>query len=339
MRYRDTGVDIDRGHEAVRRIRWLLERYQPAFRENIGRFGGLLPLAVEGMATPHLVASIDGVGTKTRVAALVGRWDVCGRDAIAHGINDVLVQGAYPIGALDYLGMGRIVPERVEAIVRGMLEECTRHGVVLIGGETAEMPDVYGEDDVDVVAVVIGLVDGARVLDGRAIQPGDRLLGLPSTGLHTNGYTLARKLFFERLGWTPDRWLDECQMTLADALLQPHRCYLSYLKPLLDRGLVRGLAHITGGGLTENVPRSLPEGTVARIRRGTWPVPPIFELIQRLGDVPTDEMFRTFNMGIGMVVVVRPEDEPSARQTVEDLGLPVYSIGEVGPGPGGVVYE
>jgi phosphoribosylformylglycinamidine cyclo-ligase len=338
MRYRDTGVDIDRGNEAVRRIRHLLEQFQPAFRENIGRFGGLLPLAVQGMAAPHLVASIDGVGTKTRVAALVDRWEVCGRDVIAHGINDVLVQGAFPLAALDYLGMGRIVPERVEAIVRGMLEECTRYGVVLIGGETAELPDVYAHDDVDVVAVVIGLVDGDRVLDGQTVQPGDRLLGLPSTGLHTNGYTLARKLFFERLGWAPDRWLDECQMTLADALLQPHRCYLPYVKPLLERGLVRGLAHITGGGLTENVPRSLPKGTTARIRLGTWPVPPIFELIQRLGDVPPDEMFRTFNMGIGMVVIVRPYDEPEVRQAVEALGLPVYPIGEVEAGSGGVVY-
>jgi phosphoribosylformylglycinamidine cyclo-ligase len=338
MRYRDTGVDIDRGNEAVRRIRHLLEQFQPAFRENIGRFGGLLPLAVQGMAAPHLVASIDGVGTKTRVAALVDRWEVCGRDVIAHGINDVLVQGAFPLAALDYLGMGRIVPERVEAIVRGMLEECTRYGVVLIGGETAELPDVYAHDDVDVVAVVIGLVDGDRVLDGQTVRPGDRLLGLPSTGLHTNGYTLARKLFFERLGWAPDRWLDECQMTLADALLQPHRCYLPYVKPLLERGLVRGLAHITGGGLTENVPRSLPKGTTARIRLGTWPVPPIFELIQRLGDVPPDEMFRTFNMGIGMVVIVRPYDEPEVRQAVEALGLPVYPIGEVEAGSGGVVY-
>ncbi len=329
MRYRDTGVDIDRGHAAVHRIRQLFRQFQPEVLNNVGRFGGVLPLPDDPGRC--LVVSIDGVGTKTRVAAMVNRWDVCGRDVIAHGINDVLVQGVRAVFALDYLGMGRVDPDRVEAILRGMLEVCAQHGVALIGGETAEMPDVYG-NDVDIVAVVGGFTPTDRLIDGQAIQPGDVVLGLASTGLHTNGYTLARKLFFERLHWSPDRWLEPCAMTLADALLQPHRCYLHHIWPVVERGWVHGIAHITGGGLIENIPRILPEGTAVQLYRDRWPVPPIFSLIQSLGEVPEDDMFRTFNMGIGMVVIVHPDVADAATDVIARTDCPVYRIGEVIPG-------
>lgn len=340
MKYADAGVDIHRGSEAVQRIKRILQRYGIQAEENIGRFGGIIRLPkLEGARAPLLVASIDGAGTKTLVAGLVNRWDVVGYDVINHGVNDVLVQGALPFFALDYIGTGRLNPDRVEALVEGMAKSCRENGVILIGGETAEMPDIYQPSDADVVAVVVGLVDEPDLLGDHRVRAGDVLVGLASTGLHTNGYSLARKIFFETLQWPPDHWLDTCNMTLADALLQPHRSYLSIIKPFLRDGNLHALSHITGGGLTENLPRILPRDCSAVIRRDSWPIPPLFALIQQYGDVPDDEMFRTFNMGVGMVAVVDPSLVDALCKSARDSDVEAWVIGEVVGGEGDVCYD
>ena len=321
MEYRQSGVDIDAGNDAVRRIRSLARStFTADVLSDIGSFGGLFRLDHRGSEEPVLVSSADGVGTKLKVAFMTGRHDSIGADLVNHCVNDILVQGARPLFFLDYLATGRLSPEVAEQIISGVASACRANGCALIGGETAEMPGFYQAGEYDLAGFIVGLVDRRRIIDGRTIESGDVLVGLPSAGLHTNGYSLARDVVFERLGLGPERFVDELGMTVADALLAPHRSYLSVLQPAIESRIVRGMAHITGGGLTENVPRILPEGCDAVIRRGSWHVLPIFGFLQKGGSIPDDEMHRVFNMGIGMVVGCAPADLSRCLKELEDAG-------------------
>jgi phosphoribosylformylglycinamidine cyclo-ligase len=282
---------------------------------------------------PVLVASTDGVGTKVKVAIAAGVHDTVGYDLVAHCVNDILVQGATPLFFLDYVALGKMDPKKVEAIVSGLARACAEFSCPLIGGETAEMPGTYAVDDYDLAGFVVGVVEKDRALP-RGVREGDALLALPSAGLHTNGYSLARKVLFDTLGYRVDTHLPELGGTVGAALLAPHRSYLAALEPLLERDKVRALAHITGGGFAGNIPRVLPDGLGARLRRGSWQVPPIFRLIQKGGAVSDEEMYRTFNMGIGMVVVVSPGDLHDVEHSLERRGETSLVVGSVVSGTG-----
>lgn len=310
--YADAGVSIDNANLAVAKIR---EYARSTFNERtlteIGSFGGMFAGAFPNMSEPILVASADGVGTKLKLAFDTGIHNTVGADLVNHCVNDILVQGARPLFFLDYFATGKLEPEVTASVVEGMARACRENGCVLLGGETAEMPDFYPPGEYDLAGFIVGVVDKARVIDGKSIEPGDVVLGIPSNGLQTNGYSLARKLFFEVGGYNADSYIDELGTTAGEALLATHQSFLPQIGPLLDGGRIKGLAHITGGGFLENIPRILPEGVSVEIERGTWPELPIFGLMQRLGNVADQEMFRTFNMGIGMVVVC---SEASADQ-------------------------
>jgi phosphoribosylformylglycinamidine cyclo-ligase len=305
MDYRNSGVDIDAGNETVRRIRSLARgTFTPGVLSEIGSFGGLFHLDRERWRDPVLVSSADGVGTKLKIAFMTGRHGTIGGDLVNHCVNDILVQGAVPLFFLDYLATGRLLPEVAEQVIGGAARACRENGCALIGGETAEMPGFYADGEYDLAGFIVGVVERDRIVDGRRIEPGDHLIGLPSDGLHTNGYSLARRVLFDASGFAPDTLVPELGATVADALLAPHRSYLNAVRPLLDAGFVRGLAHITGGGITENLPRTLPPGCGAEVRTAAWTPPAIFRLIERHGAVAADEMRRTFNMGVGLVIVV-----------------------------------
>jgi phosphoribosylformylglycinamidine cyclo-ligase len=307
--YRQAGVDIDAGNETVRRIKSLARStFTPAVLSDIGSFGGLFRLDLSVHRDPVLVSSADGVGTKLKVAFMTGRHDTIGADLVNHCVNDILVQGASPLFFLDYLATGRLSPSVAEQVVSGVARGCRENGCALIGGETAEMPGFYGDGEYDIAGFIVGVVDRSRIVDGRAIMPGDVLIGLPSAGLHTNGYSLARRVLFDVAGCAPGTFMPELGSTVADALLAPHLSYANAVRPLLDAGLVRGMAHITGGGLTENVPRTLPAGCGVEIDRAAWSVPPLFQVLHERGAIALDEMFRTFNMGIGLVLVCAAPD-------------------------------
>lgn len=331
--YSDAGVSIDNANLAVAKIR---EFARSTFNERtlteIGSFGGMFSGAFPGMADPILVASADGVGTKLKIAFDTGIHNTVGQDLVNHCVNDILVQGARPLFFLDYFATGKLQPDVTAAVVEGMARACRENSCVLLGGETAEMPDFYVAGEYDLAGFIVGVVDKRHVIDGKRITPGDVVLGLPSTGLQTNGYSLARKLFFEIAGYKPDTFIDELGETAAEALLKTHASFLRPLEGLLDTGVVKGLVHITGGGFLENIPRILPEGVAVEIERGTWPELPVFGLMQRLGHVEQNEMFRTFNMGIGMIVVCSPGDKDAIR---EHLGT-CYEIGRVTKGDRGV---
>lgn len=341
MDYRSSGVDIDAGHEVVRRIRALARATAtPGVLSDIGSFGGLFSLAPGDPAAPILVASADGVGTKLKVAFATRRHDTVGEDLVNHCVNDILVQGARPLFFLDYLAAGRLDPDVAVAVVEGIARACRANGCALLGGETAEMPGFYADGEYDLAGFIVGSVDPGRVIDGRHITPGDVLVGLPSSGLHTNGYSLARRILFEELRLSVESHVEALGGTVGDALLATHRSYLSLVAPLLDEGRVKGMAHITGGGLTDNVPRTLPPGCQAVIDRRAWEVPAIFRFLQEAGHVATDEAYRTFNMGIGFVLVVAPDDAGPVVDRLRASGEPgAGPIGRVAPGPGGVRYE
>ena len=299
MDYRQSGVDIDAGNETVRRIKSLARgTFTPGVLSEIGSFGGLFKLDRDRYQEPVLVSSADGVGTKLKVAFMTGRHDTVGADLVNHCVNDILVQGAEPLFFLDYLATGRLSPAVAEQVVTGVARGCRENGCALIGGETAEMPGFYADGEYDIAGFIVGVVDRPKLIDGRAIVPGDVLIGLASSGLHTNGYSLARRVFFDVAGWTPEMKVAELGTTLGEALLATHRSYLPVVRPFLPRGVLKGLAHITGGGITENLPRIFPAGCAAEIDRGAWKVPPLFRLLQQKGGIATDEMFRAFNMGI-----------------------------------------
>jgi phosphoribosylformylglycinamidine cyclo-ligase len=339
MDYKGAGVDIDAGNETVRRIASLAKStFTPGVLSEIGSFGGLFRLDPGAWKDPILVSSADGVGTKLKVAFLANEHRTIGVDLVNHCVNDILVQGARPLFFLDYLATGKLQPDVATHIVDGLARACRENGCALLGGETAEMPGFYADGEYDLAGFIVGAVEQETLIDGRSIAIGDVVVGVPSTGLHTNGYSLARQIVFEHLGLSVDTRVEEFGETIGGALLRPHRSYLSALYPLIARGAVKGMAHVTGGGITENLPRILPEGMAARVDRSAWEVPPIFQWLQRAGNVPDDDMRRTFNMGIGMVLVCTPA---LADTIVDDLRArreePVI-IGEVVAGSRDVVY-
>ena len=306
--YKSSGVDIDAGNETVRRIKSLARAtFTPGVLSEIGSFGGLFQLDRDSYREPVLVSSADGVGTKLKVAFMTGRHDTVGADLVNHCVNDILVQGAQPLFFLDYLATGKLSPDVAEQVIAGVARGCRDNGCALIGGETAEMPGFYADGEYDIAGFIVGVVDKPKIIDGRSIVQGDALIGLPSAGLHTNGYSLARRVLFDLHRLPPNGVHPELGMSVADALLAPHRSYLRPIRPLLDAEIVKGLAHITGGGITENLPRILPDGCGAVIHPGTWSVPPLFVLLQRLGSIPASEMFRAFNMGVGLIVACDAE--------------------------------
>jgi phosphoribosylformylglycinamidine cyclo-ligase len=328
--YRDAGVDIDAANRATARIRELARAtFNARTLSEIGSFGGMFDGAFPQMHAPVLVASADGVGTKLKIAFATDTHNTIGCDLVNHCVNDILVQGARPLFFLDYIATGKLAPETVAGIVEGIANGCRDNGCVLLGGETAEMPGFYADGEYDVAGFIVGVVDREKVIDGKRIVPGDVVLALPSVGLHTNGYSLARKLFFEVAGYAPDVYIDALGETIGAALLKPHVSYLQPLGALLDSGMIKGLAHITGGGLLENIPRILPARTSVEIKRGDWPLLPIFELMQRIGNIEDAEMFRTFNMGAGMVIVCDASDARTIKGRVEADGERCYQVGRV----------
>jgi phosphoribosylformylglycinamidine cyclo-ligase len=317
--YADAGVSIDKANIAVARIR---EHARSTFNERtlteIGSFGGMFSAGFPQMAEPILVASADGVGTKLKLAFETGVHNTVGADLVNHCVNDILVQGARPLFFLDYFATGRLEPEVTASVVEGMARACRENGCVLLGGETAEMPDFYSPGEYDLAGFIVGIVDKQNVIDGKSITPGDVILGLPSTGLQTNGYSLARKLFFEIGGYEVNDHLDELGTTVGEALLSTHSSFLPQVGPLLDSGLIKGLAHITGGGFIENIPRILPMVVSVEIDRASWSEPKIYGVMRRLGNVSDHEMFRTFNMGIGIVLVCGDGEKQQVLSLIPD---------------------
>jgi phosphoribosylformylglycinamidine cyclo-ligase len=340
MDYKQSGVDIDAGNEVVRRIRSLARgTFTSGVLSEIGSFGGLFRLGDAGVDDPVLVASADGVGTKLRVAFMTGVHTTIGVDLVNHCVNDILVQGARPLFFLDYLATGRLNPDVAVQIVEGLAAACRANGCALLGGETAEMPGFYADGEYDVAGFIVGVVARRHLIDGTSIAPGDVLVGLPSSGLHTNGYSLARRIAFETAGLSADTTVPELGRTIGDALLAPHRSYLPVIAPLLGTGLIKGMAHITGGGITDNLPRMLPAGTHARIVGSAWTPPAIFEWLQRTGRVPQEDMLRTFNMGIGLIVACARDREAELVAALGSAGEPgAARIGEIRAGGEGVVY-
>lgn len=338
--YRDAGVDLDRAHTAKKRIKTLARQtFTPAVLSEIGTFGGLYRLSQDPSTRPVLVSSVDGVGTKLKIAFATGIHHTVGRDLVSHCVNDILVQGATPLFFMDYIATDEMAPEVIAKVVEGIAAGCQEAGCALLGGETAQMPGFYSRGEYDLAGFIVGLVDQSHLLDGQRIRPGHVILGLASTGLHTNGYSLARKLLFDVSGYGVDSRLPELELPLGETLLAGHRNYLPLLKPLLEQRWMRGLAHITGGGLTENLPRILPRGCAAHIQLGTWPGLPIFDVLQKLGSIDESEMLRTFNMGIGMALIVSPGDAAQVENHLGQSREPVYRIGEIRSGKRQVVYE
>jgi phosphoribosylformylglycinamidine cyclo-ligase len=338
LTYRAAGVDIQAGDEAVRRIARLAARTQrPEVLGGIGAFAAFCRVPA-GYQEPVLVSSTDGVGSKLKVAFLADRHDTVGIDLVAMGVNDLLVHGAEPFYFLDYLAVHRVDPARVEAIVAGIAAGCAQAGCALVGGETAEMPDFYAAGEYDLAGFAVGVVEQSRIITGADVAPGDRVLGLASSGLHSNGYSLVRRIVFERLGLKVDAMLPGAGQTVADALLAPTRIYVKPVLGLIRALAVRAMAHVTGGGITENLPRVLPEGCRAVIRPSAWPEPPIFGVLRDAGRVEEAEMRRTFNMGIGFLLVLRPEDADGARTLLRAAGEEVFEVGEIEAGPREVRY-
>lgn len=338
--YSDAGVDIDAATRATERIKELARTtFNQRTLSEIGSFGGMFDGAFPNMRQPVLVASADGVGTKLKVAFATGVHNTVGRDLVNHCVNDILVQGARPLFFLDYIATGKLSTDVVASVIEGIAAGCRDNGCVLLGGETAEMPGFYKDGEYDIAGFIVGVVDRERIIDGKTIVSGDILLALPSVGLHTNGYSLARKLFFEVAGYEPQTSLEESGMSVGQALLQPHLSYLRPLEGLLDQNIIKGLAHITGGGLTDNVPRILPEGTAVKIEKGSWPVLRVFELMRGIGNVPENEMYRTFNMGVGMVIVCSPSNAATIKGHLKEMGEACYEIGRVISGNRDVTIE
>jgi phosphoribosylformylglycinamidine cyclo-ligase len=330
MDYRQSGVDIDAGNETVRRIKSLARAtFTSGVLSDIGSFGGLFRLDRDDAGEPVLVSSADGVGTKLKVAFMTGRHDTVGADLVNHCVNDILVQGARPLFFLDYLATGRLLPDVAEQVIGGVARGCRENRCALIGGETAEMPGFYADGEYDIAGFIVGLVDRAKIIDGRSIVPGDALIGLPSAGLHTNGYSLARRVCFDLAGLKTDSYVRELGTTIGEALLAPHRSYLDVVQPLIVDGSAKGLAHITGGGITENLPRVLPEGCGAEIDLAAWTPPPVFRFIQQQGAVPQDDMYRTFNMGIGLIVVCAAVDANRVMARLRDAGDDAVRMGSI----------
>jgi phosphoribosylformylglycinamidine cyclo-ligase len=334
--YRDAGVDIEAGDEAVRRLApHAHSTTRPEVLGKIGAFASFVRVPA-GYTDPVLVSSTDGVGSKLKIAFLADRHDTVGIDLVAMGVNDVLVHGAEPLYFLDYIGTGRVDPARIERIVAGVAEGCRRAGCALVGGEISEMPDIYAKSEYDLVGFAVGVVEASRIVDGRIVRAGDVVLGLASSGIHSNGLTLARRIVFDVLRLLPDAELPGTGRSVADELLEPTRIYVRPILRLLREVEVRAMAHITGGGVPGNLPRVLPEGCRAVLHRNAWRVPPVFEALRKAGQVEDDEMFRTFNMGIGYVVVVSPPEADRAGARLPQAGETVSRSGEIAAGARGV---
>ena len=340
MDYRQSGVDIDAGNALVRRIRSLARgTHTPGVLSEIGSFGGLFRINAAGIDDPVLVASADGVGTKLRVAFMTGRHRTVGFDLVNHCVNDILVQGAEPLFFLDYLATGRLEPDVAVQVVEGLAAACRENGCALLGGETAEMPGFYADGEYDIAGFIVGVVARSSLIEGKTITAGDVLLGVPSSGLHTNGYSLARQIAFEKAALKHDSHVPELGTTIGEALLVPHRSYLPLIRPLLSRGAIKGMAHITGGGITENLPRILPDGLHARIDRTAWQVPAIFRWLANVGDVPDSEMLRSFNMGVGLIIACDSSDAGVLLDELHEAGEPRATvIGRIAEGGEGVRY-
>lgn len=336
LSYSDAGVDIDRSEGALRQVTDAIKAtHGPEVLGGVGGFGGLYAADFEGMARPVLVSSIDGVGTKTKVAARAGKWDGIGADIVNHCVNDILCQGARPLFFLDYFGCSSLEEESYTAVVRSAAEACAEAGCALIGGETAEMPGVYLDGELDVVGAIVGVVDADKRLPRSSIQAGDVLIGLPSNGLHTNGYSLAREALFSKAGMGVSDPVPGSDLTIGEALLMPHTCYAPQVLPLIAEGWVEGAAHITGGGLGGNLSRVLTRSVEARIDTDGWTAPPIINLIREAGQIPEEEMRRAFNLGIGMVLVVSQDHKADVMGRLGDQAL---HIGDLHPGSGEVVF-
>jgi phosphoribosylformylglycinamidine cyclo-ligase len=343
LTYADAGVDITSGERSKQRIKMLARKtFNKHVLSEIGGFGGLFALDLERFPQPVMVASTDGVGTKLKVAFELGIHHTVGADLVNHCVNDIAVQGATPLFFLDYLATGKLREQdsaTVETVVRGLSEACKASGCALIGGETAQMPGFYADGEYDLAGTVVGCVNRPEIVTGENIQIGDILIGLPSNGLHTNGYSLARKLLFEVARYGPDQYVNELKDKTGAALMRTHRSYLGVIKKLTAAGIVRGMAHITGGGITDNLPRILPRGTGAIVDLASWSVPPLFDHLRALGDVAQDEMLRTFNMGIGLIAVVPAEDVKKAKAVLNRANERFCIIGRIARGERKVTYN
>ena len=339
MRYRDAGVDVDAANRAYAGIRGLVQStFDSRVLTDFGTFSGLYRPDFGQMERPLLVSSADGVGTKLKIAFLTGVHDTVGMDLVAHCTNDILVHGARPLFFLDYVATGKLEPQVVREVVKGLVEGCREAGCVLLGGETAEMPDFYQEGEYDLAGFIVGMADESRVPNSARVRRGDLLVGLPSSGIHTNGYSLVRKLFFEQEKMSVDTYVDALGRTLGEELLVPHRNYLPSLRNLVGQDALHAVAHITGGGITDNLARVLPPGLNARVRRGSWENLPIFDLIQKLGGVEVAEMHRTFNLGLGMILVVGNGQMDTVAGELERVGEEYVLVGDIGEGGGEVQY-
>jgi phosphoribosylformylglycinamidine cyclo-ligase len=336
--YADAGVNIDRAKRTKQRIKYLAHKtFNKSVLSEIGGFGGLFSIPLK-YKDPVLVSSVDGVGTKLKIAFEMKVHHTVGGDLVNHCVNDIAVQGAAPMFFMDYLATGKLEPEIAEKIVEGIAEACKHNGCALIGGETAEMPGFYPEGEYDLAGFIVGAVDREKIVNGKNVQIGDVILGVPSNGLHTNGYSLARKLLFEVAKYTPETYVNEIKGKVGNELMRPHKSYWPVLRKLIDSECVSAMAHITGGGITENLPRVLPRGTGAVIELGSWPVQPIFEHMQTLGNVPQDEMLRTFNMGLGMLLVVPNKKFKKTQTLLERASEKGYTVGRIVKGERKVMY-
>lgn len=333
LTYREAGVDIDAGNRAVDLMkRHVRATYRPEVLGDIGGFGGLFALNAAKYKEPVLVSGTDGVGTKLCIAFAMDQHDTIGQDAVAMCVNDILVQGAEPLFFLDYLAVGRLDPDKVAAIVSGIAQACSESGCALIGGETAEMAGFYKDGEYDIGGFAVGVAERSRLITGDKVQPGDVLIGLPSTGLHSNGFSLVRKICFEHKGFTVDTEIPELGKRLGEELLVPTRLYPKVCLPLIEKTPIHGMVHVTGGGFYDNIPRVLPEGCGAEVDVDSWPMPTIFSLLQQWGNVAWPEMYRTFNMGIGMILVVPPDAVRAVQHELAAQGESCYVIGKVTAG-------
>ena len=338
--YADAGVDIDRANRTKKRIKYLAHKtFTRGVLSEIGGFGGLFAVDKTKWADPILVSSVDGVGTKLKIAFEMDVHHTIGADLVNHCVNDIAVQGATPLFFMDYLATGKLEPEITEKVIEGLAEACKHNGCALIGGETAEMPGFYSDGEYDLAGFIVGAVDRERIITGKTVEIGDVILGLASNGLHTNGYSLARKLLFEVGKYTLDSYVNELKGKVGNELLRTHKSYWPSIKRLVDGECVSAMAHITGGGITENLPRVLPRGVAAVIDMGSWQIPPIFEHLQQLGNVLQEEMFRTFNMGLGMLLVVPSKKFKKAQTVLERAGEKAFTVGRIVKGDRKVMYS
>ena len=337
--YADSGVNIDRADRAKQRIKYLAHRtFTKGVVSEIGGFGGMYAIDKKKFREPVLVSSVDGVGTKLKLAFMMDLHHTVGGDLVNHCVNDIAVQGATPLFFMDYLATGTLDPNVAEKIVEGIAEACKHNGCALIGGETAEMPGFYPKGEYDLAGFIVGIADKSRIITGEKVEPGDVLVGLPSNGLHTNGYSLARKLFFDVAQYTPETYVNDLHGKAGSELMKTHKSYWPLLRKLIDAELINAMAHITGGGITDNLPRVLPKGTAAIVEMGTWPVLPVFTHMQKIGNVPQDDMMRTFNMGIGMVLVVPAKKFKRVQSMIEKAGEKAYLMGRIVKGDRKVLY-